>query len=94
MRTLESSVWKFVEKTEALMRKAMTRVVNSHRQNILFNRIETLLGDPTKAKKKLGWTPKTSFKSLVAEMVRAELSAAERDELVKHHGYKTIDYHE
>lgn len=56
--------------------------------------VETLLGDPAKAKNKLGWTPKTSFNSLVAEMVRADLNTAERDELVKHHGYKTMDYHE
>lgn len=56
--------------------------------------VETLLGDSEKAKNKIGWTPKTSFNSLVAEMVRADLSAAERDELVKHHGYKTMDYHE
>ena len=56
--------------------------------------VETLLGDPAKAKNKLGWTPKTSFKSLVAEMVRADLNTAERDELVKHHGYTTMDYHE
>ena len=56
--------------------------------------VETLLGDPTKAKNKLGWTPKTSFNSLVSEMVQADLSAAERDELVKQHGYKTMTYHE
>ena len=56
--------------------------------------VETLLGDPTKAKKKLGWTPKISFAELVAEMVREDLKAAERDELVKKHGYKAMDYHE
>ena len=56
--------------------------------------VETLLGDPTKAKEKLGWTPKTSFIELVAEMVREDLKAAERDELVKRHGYKAMDYHE
>jgi GDPmannose 4,6-dehydratase len=56
--------------------------------------VETLLGDPTKAKERLGWTPKTSFDELVAEMVREDLKSAERDELVKHHGYKTMDYHE
>jgi GDPmannose 4,6-dehydratase len=56
--------------------------------------VETLLGDPAKAKNKLGWTPKTSFNSLVSEMVQADLSAAERDELVKQHGYKTMTYHE
>lgn len=56
--------------------------------------VETLLGDPRKAKEKLGWVPKTSFQDLVAEMVREDLKAAERDELVKTHGYKTMDYHE
>ena len=56
--------------------------------------VETLLGDPTKAKEKLGWTPTTSFAELVAEMVREDLKSAERDELVKKHGYAAFDYHE
>lgn len=56
--------------------------------------VETLLGDPTKAKEKLGWTPRTSFDELVAEMVREDLKSAERDELIKNHGYKVMDYHE
>ncbi len=56
--------------------------------------VETLLGDPSKAKNKLGWTPKISFDELVAEMVREDLKAAERDELIKKHGYKAMDYHE
>ena len=56
--------------------------------------VETLLGDPTKAKEKLGWVPKISFDELVAEMVREDLKSAERDELVKKHGYSTYDYHE
>jgi GDPmannose 4,6-dehydratase len=56
--------------------------------------VETLLGDPSKAKRKLGWTPKTPFAELVAEMVREDLKAAERDELIKKHGYKAMDYHE
>ena len=56
--------------------------------------VETLLGDPAKAKNKLGWVPKTSFNSLVSEMVQVDLSAAERDELVTHHGYKAMNYHE
>lgn len=56
--------------------------------------VETLLGDPTKAKEKLGWTPKTTFRELVAEMVREDLKSAERDELVKKHGYSAYDYHE
>jgi GDPmannose 4,6-dehydratase len=56
--------------------------------------VETLLGDPSKAKEKLGWTPSTTFHELVAEMVREDLKSAERDELVKDHGYSAYDYHE
>ena len=56
--------------------------------------VETLLGDPSKAKQKLGWTPKITFKELVAEMVREDLKTAERDELIKKHGYQAMDYHE
>lgn len=56
--------------------------------------VETLLGDPTKAKQKLGWTPKISFEELVAEMVREDFKSAQRDELIKGHGFQAMDYHE
>ena len=56
--------------------------------------VETLLGEPTKAHQKLGWKPRISFKELVAEMVREDMKAAERDELVKKHGYQAFDYNE
>ncbi len=56
--------------------------------------VETLLGDPTKAKKKLGWTPRIGFKELVSEMVRADLMSAERDELIKKHGYTIYNRNE
>jgi GDPmannose 4,6-dehydratase len=56
--------------------------------------VETLLGDATKAKQKLGWAPKITFQELVQEMVREDLKSAERDELVKRHGYYASDYHE
>ena len=56
--------------------------------------VETLLGDASKARQKLGWTPKISFEELVAEMMREDLKSAERDELVKRHGYSAYDYHE
>ena len=56
--------------------------------------VETLLGEPSKAKTKLGWAPKTTFEELVAEMVRADLKSAERDELIRRHGYTTMQYHE
>lgn len=56
--------------------------------------VETLLGDPSKAKSKLGWTPKITFIELVQEMVREDLKSAQRDELVKSHGYYANSYHE
>lgn len=56
--------------------------------------VETLLGDPSKAKQKLGWTPRITFRELVSEMVREDLKSAERDELVKKHGFTAYDYHE
>ena len=56
--------------------------------------VETLLGDPSKAREKLGWTPKTSFKQLVEEMVAEDLSLAKRDALVEREGYKVFRYHE
>ena len=56
--------------------------------------VETLLGDASKARKKLGWTPKIRFHDLVAEMMREDLKAAERDELVKKHGFAAYDFHE
>ena len=56
--------------------------------------VETLLGDATKAHTKLGWKPRTTFAELVSEMVREDLKSAERDELVKKHGFAAYDYHE
>ena len=56
--------------------------------------VETLLGDPTKAKDKLGWMPKITFEELVSEMIREDLKSAKRDELIKDHGFKAMDYHE
>ena len=56
--------------------------------------VETLLGDPTKAKVKLGWTPKTTFNELVQEMVQSDYESAKRDSLVKAHGFTAFDYHE
>ena len=50
--------------------------------------VDTLLGDPTKAKQQLGWAPQVKFRELVAEMAREDLRAAERDALVSRHGYQ------
>jgi len=56
--------------------------------------VETLLGDSSKARLKLGWTPKISFEELVSEMVREDFKIAERDELIKSHGYTPMNYNE
>jgi GDPmannose 4,6-dehydratase len=56
--------------------------------------VETLLGDATRAREMLSWVPKISFADLVAEMVREDLKSAERDELVKKHGFSAYDFHE
>lgn len=56
--------------------------------------VETLLGDARKAKEKLGWEPKVTFKELVSEMVREDLNAAKRDALISKHGYHAMSYHE
>lgn len=56
--------------------------------------VETLLGDASKAKAKLGWETKITFDELVKEMVREDLKSAECDDLMKRHGYSTMKYHE
>jgi len=56
--------------------------------------VETLLCDPGKAKEKLGWAPRITFDELVSEMMREDLKDAEKNALVKEHGYKTFDYNE
>jgi GDPmannose 4,6-dehydratase len=56
--------------------------------------VETLLGDASKAKEKLGWTAKISFNELVKEMVLEDYKAAQRDELMKQHGFKAMNYYE
>ena len=56
--------------------------------------VETLLGDASKARIKLGWTPKITLAELVAEMVQADYTAAKRDSLVKGAGFQAYDHHE
>lgn len=52
--------------------------------------VETLLGNPEKARRELGWVPRTSFQSLVHEMVAEDLKLANRDMLVETNGYETV----
>jgi len=56
--------------------------------------VESLLGDPSKAKQELGWEPRISFDELVQEMVLTDLEMAKRDALVKKHGFQSFNYHE
>jgi GDPmannose 4,6-dehydratase len=56
--------------------------------------VDTLLGDPTKAKEKLGWEPKITFEELVTEMVESDLKLAERDALIEREGFRSFNYHE
>jgi GDPmannose 4,6-dehydratase len=56
--------------------------------------VETLLGDPTKAKKQLGWEPRIGFQDLVKEMVTQDLEIAKRDALVAKEGFRVFDHHE
>ncbi len=56
--------------------------------------VETLLGDPTKARQKLGWRAEIGFSELVAEMVAGDLEVAKRDALVAKEGFKVYSHHE
>jgi GDPmannose 4,6-dehydratase len=56
--------------------------------------VESLLGDASKAHRKLGWTPTTTLAELVREMTAADYESARRDQMVKQAGFKAYDYHE
>lgn len=80
--------------TSHLMPDASRIIVRVDPRYFRPTEVETLLGDPTKAHQKLGWSPKISFKELVTEMVKEDFKTAERDELVKNHGYTVYHYNE
>jgi GDPmannose 4,6-dehydratase len=67
-----------------------SKVVAVDRRYFRPAEVDTLLGDPSKAKAKLGWTARTAFDVLVDEMARADLREAERDALVKQHGHRVL----
>jgi GDPmannose 4,6-dehydratase len=56
--------------------------------------VETLLGDPSKAREKLGWTADVSFAELIADMIESDLTIAKRDALVAKEGFKVYRHHE
>ena len=88
----EKGFW--TNRSDTLNLTPNTPIVQVDKRYFRPTEVETLLGDPSKAKTKLGWSPSTPFEKLVAEMVREDFKAAERDELIKRHGHKAMDYHE
>ena len=56
--------------------------------------VETLLGDPSKAKEKLGWEPKITLEETIHEMMENDINIAKRDSLVKEHGFKVPNFNE
>lgn len=56
--------------------------------------VETLLGDASRARARLGWTPCIGFEALVREMVESDYAAARRDALVRLAGFRTYDHHD
>ena len=56
--------------------------------------VETLLGDPTKAREELGWAPRISFPELVREMVESDYQTARRDGFVRAHGFEAYSFHD
>ena len=56
--------------------------------------VDVLIGDPTKAKVKLGWTPETSLEDLVKEMMESDLKLFEKDKYLKDGGHQTLNYYE
>jgi GDPmannose 4,6-dehydratase len=56
--------------------------------------VETLLGDATKAREKLGWVPSTTFDELVTEMIESDYKLAQRDSLISENGFKVLHQHE
>jgi GDPmannose 4,6-dehydratase len=86
--------WRGAGADEHALDSAGRTIVAVDRRYFRPAEVETLLGDPSKAKAKLGWSAKTSFDVLVGEMTREDLREAERDALVKTHGHRVHRQHE
>ena len=56
--------------------------------------VELLLGDPTKAKEKLGWVPKYDLQALVSDMIQSDLHLVKKDDYLNKGGFKTLNYFE
>jgi GDPmannose 4,6-dehydratase len=86
--------WRGAGADESALDEKGRKIVAVDRRYFRPAEVDTLLGDPSKAKAKLGWTAKTAFDVLVEEMVHADLREAERDALVKQHGHRVHRQHE
>ena len=86
--------WSGTDVEEKAVDKAGKVVVAVDPRYFRPTEVETLLGDPSKAKRELGWVPRTSFDELVREMVESDLKAAKRDALVREHGYDAYNVRE
>jgi GDPmannose 4,6-dehydratase len=79
---------------EGVDRRSGRTVVRVDPRYFRPSEVETLLGDPTKARERLGWTCEISFEELVKEMVAHDLEIAKRDALMAQQGFKTYKHHE
>lgn len=87
-------LWKGTGVEEHALNAQGRRVVAVDPRYFRPSEVQTLLGDASKARRQLGWSPKVGFAELVAEMVREDLKGAERDALVRRHGYRTLEGNE
>jgi len=97
----EKGIIKSIDKNNQIIKRSKLNIQNSIGKTIISvdekyfrpTEVEALLGDPSKAKEKLGWKPKVTFEEMVHEMMENDINIAKRDSLVKKHGYKTENYY-
>ena len=88
----EKGYWiKKIKKQELRSRSAPCPIIQVDKRYFRPTEVETLLGDASKAREKLGWRPRITFRELVAEMMCEDLKSAKRDELIRKHGYLSHD---
>jgi len=98
----EKGIIKSIDKNNPTIKHSKLNIQNSIGKTIVAvderyfrpTEVETLLGDPSKAKEKLGWEPKITLEEMVHEMMENDINIAKRDSLVKEHGFKAPDFNE
>lgn len=94
VKELSDNCWHGIEDRESSTPSVGDVIVRVDPRYFRPTEVETLLGDPSKARIELGWSPQTSFQELVKEMIREDLNAAQKDYLIKRHGFTTFEHHE